>query len=355
MEMEDQHQSQNNSMLSNYDLNLKFYRIINGYYYILLNNTRYKIIYPSIAIKYIAEQIYVSILQDSRFETEYISENQLQNILKNNNIWIESMENDLTTAKKQLDQYKVKLFQYYDNTDLRLEIKQSIEAINKTISLLLQKKHSFDYLTLNNFAESVKNQYIISQCIFDQNNNSVFDDNYENLDQSLLYQFIKPIEENQITATDLRNIVKTDLWKSFTCQDNVFGPSINLNDDQKNLLSLERMYNNVRQHPECPDDKIINDDDALDGWFLYQKDKAKTTKKKNEVLKRIGGKINKHDNVYILTDNIEEHKSILDMNDNTGKAVLKSIDKAIQDKQTIDWKDIPAVKQDILFNKDNRK
>ena len=47
-------------MSQNQDANLEYYlyRIISGYYLIDIQNIRYKVIYPTVDIKYQAEQIY---------------------------------------------------------------------------------------------------------------------------------------------------------------------------------------------------------------------------------------------------------------------------------------------------------
>ena len=43
--------------------------------------------------------------------------------------------------------------------------------------------------------------------------------------------------------------------------------------DQKNILILSRMYDNVQESLDCPADDIMQDDDMLDGWFIHQKNK----------------------------------------------------------------------------------
>jgi len=151
----------------------------------------------------------------------------------------------------------------------------------------------------------------------------------------------------------LRNIVKSDTWSSYNVKDNIFGPSVQLNDDQRNLLALQRMYNNVRQHPECPSDEIIDDDDALDGWFLLQKDKKKKEKIKNSLLKKVGGKIKDHSSVFIVTQNEEERKAIWEMNDVEGKRTLKAIDKTMEERkgEKIAWQDIPIIRQQLVDEK----
>lgn len=41
--------------------------------------------------------------------------------------------------------------------------------------------------------------------------------------------------------------------------------------NQRNLLTWSKIYDNVQESLECPSEKVIEDDDMLDGWFLVQK------------------------------------------------------------------------------------
>ena len=63
----------------------------------------------------------------------------------------------------------------------------------------------------------------------------------------------------------------------------VFGKPVgDLNPEQLSLLTSTRMYARIAEHPDSPDQTIIDDDDVLDGWVLYQTEKAKKTER-NEI------------------------------------------------------------------------
>jgi hypothetical protein len=336
-----------------YKLNYKLYSILNGYYHIVVNNKKYKVIYPSLEVKYRGEELYVEIMEDSKYDTEYLDNDQLDNILRYQKIWNNDMQERLDSCTKIIEQYKMELYKEYFNGEKRDQIRKILDGVRSSMQELSEIKHSMDYLKLEFFASSMKNQYIISQRIFNLDGSQVFDEDYRSLDSRELSKFLKPIEEKTVTAKDLRDIVKGDAWSAYTVQDKIFGPSIDLNDDQRNLLALQRMYNNVRQHPECPSDEIIDDDDALDGWFLFQKDKQKKEKVKNSLLSKVRGKIKDHSSVFIFTQDEEERKAIWEMNDIEGKRTLKSIEKTMEERkgERIAWQDIPVVKQQIIEEK----
>jgi hypothetical protein len=336
--------------LKDYLLDLKFYRIINGYFNIRINGHDYKIIYPDNEIKYEAEKLYVSLMQDSRFDTEYLNDAQLEKILIHNNIWSLEQQVKLNGIEKEIDKIKVKLYQNYSRKETRKKIKTELKILREYHNELFSSRHSLDYLTLDFFATNIKNQYLISQCILNEQNEKVFDSDYYKIDLDLLKNFIQEIDKHKITPEDLRNICKSDSWKRYVCQDNIFGPSIYLNDDQTNLLSLQKMYDNVRQHHDSPDEEVIDDPDALDGWFIFQREENKKNKKKNKALDKVRGKVGSHDFVYVMTRDMEEAEAIEDMNDFRGKQLVDSVRKSAKLNEFIPWKDVPFVQQELKSN-----
>lgn len=330
-------------------LDLKFYRIINGYFEIQVNNQIYKVVYPDTKAKYRAQQLYVSLLADSRFDTEYLNASQLNRILIYNEIWSDEEEEKLNKINPEIDNTKIKLYLSYKDESLRSGFQQQLSLLRKFYNELYTLKHSLDHLTLDFFATNVKNQFLVAQSIYTLDNQPVFGQDYYGMDLTLLKQIIEEIKKHEISAEELRLICMGDTWRRYACQKDIFGPTINLNDDQINLLTLHQMYQNVRQHPECPSEEVISDPDALDGWFLHQKNEYEKTKKKNKALEKVRGKVKNSDFVYIVADNDEEAAAIRDLNDQVGKNLMKSIDSSLKknDGKMIQWSDVGQIKQDI--------
>lgn len=337
--------------MKDYELNLKFYRIINGYFYLEVEDIKYKILYPTNDQKYSAEMLYASIMDDSKFDSEYFNQTNVDIILSAYQIWTGKEKEQLEELDKKIDEYKMKIFEHYDEKQHLKQAKKELEIMKQMKLELLTKKHAYDYLTREHIAQNAYNQYIISQCVYTCDNQPVFSSNYDEIDLDLLRKIMSKIDQYNITSQDLRAICRSEIWRNYTCQADIFGRSVDMNDDQRNLLFLQRMYNNVYEHPECPADEIINDDDALDGWFLYHRKKAKKQKKKNEALSKVRGKVNKHDFVYIIADNQEERDAIYELNDIKGKQYVQAINEATLAKpegEVAEWKEIPFIKQEII-------
>jgi len=328
------------------------YRILLGYYYIYINDEQYKVVYPTIRIKYEAELLYEKMLEDNKFDKMYLNADEIKNYLHTNNIWLKNDDEKLKDCEKFLEDSKVNLYLNYSNEKMTTTNKKNISKAQKDLETLLSKKHSFDYLTIHEHATSVKNEFILMNSIYDQHNNLVFD---YHKDHILAYNdfqsFVREILETSIKQHELRRVAKSDLWKSYAVASKIEKDIIDMNDDYRHLIGLHKMYDNVRQHPECPSNEIIEDDDALDGWFIYQNRKAEKEKKKNSIMNKIGNKSKDAGEVFLITDDIKERDAIYALNDATARQNIKEIintgKKLESTKENMKWQDIPFVQRDL--------
>ena len=342
-------------MSQNQDVNLEYYlyRIISGYYLIDIKDIRYKVIYPTIDIKYQAEQIYRDILDQYKFDTNWISDLQLQILLDTNSIWTKKNAEELSKQQHALELEKIDLYKEFSNTTNRKKHKKHVLSINSQISSLIYKKESLNYLTLKHFANNIKNEFIILNCLFDQQDNKIlkdidcFNESYNNAFAQLVS---KEILDHQIQVSELKKLARSDIWRSYYNEHNAFPKSsIEANDDYRHLVSLTKMYDQIRQHPECPTEEVIEDDDALDGWFLYQKQKTSKEKQKNQILDKLGGnKIKNAGEVFVVTHDQNEARTVFGMNDEKSLQDIRQSIKIANEKGSVSWTSLDHVIEDKL-------
>ena len=93
------------------------------------------------------------------------------------------------------------------------------------------------------------------------------------------------------------------------------------------------MYDNIQESMECPSEKVIEDDDALDGWFIEQR-------RKNEREKAVGviedsiqnDKIRNSQEVIVFADNQKDAQNVHEMNSTTAKVMKKEREQVIKEK-----------------------
>jgi hypothetical protein len=321
------------------------YRIILGYYFLKINEETYKVVVPDFKLKYDAETLYDNIIEENKFDKRLLTNEEIKIYLINNGVWSPNDDQKIKNLEQQVDDTKVDLYLNFSNSRKKELFYKNIKYLENALSQLNSRKNSFNYLSIEDHAISIKNEFIIMNTLYDKNNNLVFNTN-EETNYIILQNFIKEILEHIITAKQMRELVKSSVWKSYSSSCNVQRDILNTDDDYKHLINFHNMYNNVRQHPECPSEDIINDDYALDGWYIHQNRKAEKEKKKNAILEKVGGNIKDGaGHVFVFTNNEEEIKAINELNGPEEKQFKSEILEHAKKNENTNWNDLPAVKR----------
>ena len=136
----------------------------------------------------------------------------------------------------------------------------------------------------------------------------------------------------------MRAIARKEPWRSMWKhgkESNLLGkPSSEFTKDQLALCMYSSMYDNVYQSSESPNEKVIEDDDCLDGWFISQRRKYEKDKKKQELEGMITNpKIANSQEVFVVAADQEAAQEIYDLNNPVARATIQ------QRKEVIDSSD----------------
>jgi alpha-amylase/alpha-mannosidase (GH57 family) len=110
------------------------------------------------------------------------------------------------------------------------------------------------------------------------------------------------------------------------------------------------MYDSAYEHPECPPDNVIEDDDLFDGWMIHQRRESEKNKNKNRTEKILEGKkLDKAGEVFIMANSQEEAQNIYNLNDNTSRHIIRERNTVIQsNSDMIDNTKLPDVQRTIV-------
>ena len=163
---------------------------------------------------------------------------------------------------------------------------------------------------------------------------------------------------NQISSDKFRLVARSEPWRSMwnigKKQGNAFGkPACELSKDQISLSSYSSMYDNVYESSEAPDEKVIEDDDCLDGWFINQRreyDKQKKKKQAEDMIKN--PKIANSQEIFLMARDKQEAEKIYDINDPLVRNIIQDRQNTIKssDKQ-IRFQEFNDIKQDIAMDR----
>jgi hypothetical protein len=332
------------------DLELLLYRIISGkikFYYI---HESYEIRAASSDIKYEAQLLYDNIINEEKFN-DWIREYDLDYLLINLGLWSTDTRSIIKDLDKKIEQSKVDLFLNNMFSEKVKKIRKTLQNYRNQLNNIMNHRHEFYANTLEGYAFGIKNEFMICNTLF-KNNKQVF--NYSNVNNQTSYvQFnnlVMEINKQNLSLEDYKKLAKHNIWRSYwNCnKENVFPNSVTeWTEDQRTLVNISRMYDSVYNHPECPDDKIIEDDDMLDGWMIHQQNQVKRNRKQDQIDK-LNPKLKNAQEVFLTPQSSEEISDIMNLNTSAGLAKIKARSDLIDKKGSIDAINLPDTQNDLM-------
>lgn len=255
-------------------------------------------------------EIYQDMYDEAYANAGFVDE-ELTIFLIEHDIWNPLLDKEVERILKEIDNKKVEAYENYYRKELS-RIKREIRFLERKYTELQERKTKFNFLTCHHFAESCRLEWLFST-------NCYCGDKL--VDDPVISQSLFGIYTSQILKhDDIRNCSKLDIWRTIWFNNKIHGGQlfnknpIDFTRDQLSLCSFSQMYDNVYENPEKPVDKIIEDNDCLDGWFIFQKRKAEEEKPKDEKF-ATNPKIANAQERFFMAANPEEARVIFEMND----------------------------------------
>lgn len=339
----------------NEDLELLLYRIFCGYLIFNLNNENYKLISANLNIKYEAQILYNSIINDEKYN-DWIREENLDHLLIYLNLWTKDTNMIVKDIEKKIDNNKVEYYTHFKFSDKKNSIKKNLDNHKKQLSTILNKKEELYSNTLEGYANSIKNEFIITRTLY-KNDKLVFNNSRDENNYLLFNSVVSELNKHTINISSFKKIARDNIWRSYwnIKKNDVF--TNDLTDDQRTLVGISQMYDRVYEHPDCPSDEIIDDDDALDGWMIVQKRKTEKDKKQQQV-DSLNPKLKNAQEVFLFANNNEEAQEIVGLNNLEGLNRMKSKINHINKFGLTEESQLPDVQIDLrnqLNQQRNRK
>lgn len=325
-------------------------RIVSGIFFLNINGQIYKYANPTKKILSLSDYVYLEALDNSKFNN-LLTRKDLKIYLQTNNIWTSEDEDQLKTFETLLDDLKVQLYEAVLQPDKQATIRRNIKNFHKKIEKHTKKKHILDHMTLENYAENIKQKFITCMCISDFEGNNIysFEDFYTTKNFSIYQECITKIYENILSVSNFREIARTNPFRNLwsLSKSNIYNcDPLEWTHDQQTLLIYSKMYDNVYDNPERPDDKVIEDDDMLDGWFIKSRREAEKERKKKEANDLYSHNDGNGD-LFIMANSQDAAKKITGLNDIHSRMKMKQRDQALQEKGKLEPHQLPDIKQEL--------
>lgn len=325
-------------------------RILSGKQIIKLDDDLYELHPASTDIKLEAALQYQLAYEDNLYSEAFYSSEDIDDMLYELGILYPQFNTDLESIEKKIETTKVELYQNFFDRTKRNTIKKQLESFNNRYNQLYSSKHMFDFLTLENYCSHIKNAFIICNSLYYfHTKNLVL--NFNDIDNNFFDKIASEIGKNLLDLSQIKTIARSDYWRNYyTINKTHLFPysSSELTEEQKGILSVSLMYDRVHEHPEAPTKEIIEDDDALEGWMIYQTRLNKQQKNEKGVNSMLSGKMNKAGEVFLMASNEDQRKDILGLNSNDSAGKLRQkMQTVFSSEGPVKDASLPDVKQGL--------
>lgn len=329
-------------------------KIIPGLIYRIVDSTLYKTNFSTKEDYALANLLYEDIIYDTKY-SESLTRKRVKRILHSKGIWTVVDDNNLKNLEKVLDDLKVELYNsFLKDKKAKDAIRRRIKSTKKAIENSFSRKMCMDYMTIESYAENLRNKFLLALSITDNSGTRIYDyESFYSGNPKILNSFLSYKLHNQISSVQHRELARTEPFKTLWSlgKDKIFGEDyINLTSDQRSLILFAQMYENIEGHPERPNKDIIEDDDMLDGWLVLQKRKREKDilDKETENLLESRGVKHGHRDVFIMAESPEEARRIKGLNSPRSLSIMQAnLKKAGEGR--VEEINMPGVKTDLIM------
>lgn len=310
---------------------------------------------PDRMTKYIANELYFQVYDDCLYQNMYFQD-EIIDVLLENGLWHEKKEERLSGLKKDIDEIKCKLYEM--PTELRNERNQHIartqlKRAKEEVEQLESLKHCYDHITVEGVASIAKQRFIIGCSIKTEDGQPYL--KKEEFSDGIIDKVMDKYLNSRIYESEYREIARTDPWlRTWSACHNpaeIFGIHvIDMNDEQKSLVAWSMLYDNVQEHPERPDESVLEDDDRLDGWIIFQKRKRELENYKDKVAEKwqSNAKIADAHEVFMVPESQKEVEMIDKLNDPVAKMMKDRRLSLLKKKGQVHELEMPDTKIRLL-------
>lgn len=331
------------------ELELLLYRILSGKVLFYYKNDQYELRPVSADTRYEAQIIYDNIINDEKYN-DWIREDSLDFLLITTGLWTRDTKQILKDIEKKIDRTKVDMYLSASLSDKLKKLRRSLNEYKNQLNKILEHRHNLFANTLEGYATGIKNEYILCNTLF-KNNNRVFPKNISSDQASYVYfnDLVTEVNKQNLPIEMYKKLSRSGMWRSYwNCnKEKIFNKSVcDWTDDQRTLVSITKMYDNVYEHPECPNDEIIEDDDMLDGWMIHQREKNKKAKKQ-AMIDDMNPKLKNAQEVFLFPQNNQDLEEIIGLNSEQSLMRMKQKVAYVKNNGEVEDGALPDVQNEL--------
>ena len=278
---------------------------------------------PNMHEDYESREVYLEAYQESFLNGAFTFDEMVEELF-DCGIWTIEEEDVLERLPKDVENFKLEMYNCYAAFDSqRIEkVRQYLRVAETEYVRLQTKKNATRSATCEGMAELAREHWLIENCTR-YKDGKPYDWKEVSLTNAQMH-----LQQNSISETVTREIANSNPWRSIWATSKVIGSLFNaeagLTMEQSSIIGWSKMYESIKESPDCPPDEVIDDNDLLDGFLLSESKKRDRERKQKTFDNQYGGKHSNADEVFIpVGTNVDDASRIQQMNDIRGRMVSK--------------------------------
>lgn len=270
--------------------------------------------------------------------------------LRDRGLWTSEDEAFIGRVASDIEEFKLNLFQNWGDPDGRAQIKCLLATAREKWAEVDGRRRANRHSTRESVAENARARFLIGASIRSRGGCPYWDDPIAKWDEpdEILDRVIEGVGEERLDEAGLRELARTEPWRSiWSSRSHATGlfdvPAIDLDDERRHLCLWSSLYDQIREHPECPREEIFEDDDALDGWLIRQRRQRDSEAKKKGVESLLSEKTGSANEVFVVPQKGVGIEDIAAMNDAQAMAVREARYEAIRQGGRLRETELPDV------------
>lgn len=288
-------------MLNSQERDFLLDRISSGQLALKYNGKTYFYKYPSPKRRYRSNLKYQEIIDNN---VDILSTEDVISILTFLGKWDDKMQEEIDIhIPKVVENLKLDIFQAYKQDRRYIPaIKVKLERVKARLMELLSIKHQYDDYTIESLARKEQTLYLLDKGI----------DSLDISPELLVNQFYS----SSIPEEHIRELARSGEWipKWTALKKGIMPFTKNITDDQERLVRWTSLYESILEGQDSPNDDILDDDDALDGYLIWRRRENERQKNVAQLDKVLGGEKKGSTDVFIMARDFEHAKEINSLN-----------------------------------------
>jgi hypothetical protein len=273
-------------------------------------------------------------------------------------LWEPDGDDKYKKLEKTIEDLKVKLFQTILAAPAEHDsVRKTLNRCKLNQNKMYRARHCLDRLTYEGWAEIVAQRYVYGRTIYTEDGELLWQKE-KDVCAPLLERIIIAHKQTELDTSRFREVARSEPWRSmWTVHKAALSANVHIPESARTLMLFSRMYDNAFEHPDCPKDEVIEDDDMFDGWLITQRrerEKDQMDKQLEKQKAKVFGKDRRTENAsefFLPAASAEEAKRIHDHNSLEGKMIRKQRDARIKNAgdQHVAELDLPDVRRDLTM------